>query len=65
MWIIDKIVDLISRDATAKIDSIENHSRMVSHDLTNVAARLDVLSRLHKNMYDDTKYLNGNGVKRK
>jgi hypothetical protein len=42
-----------------QVEMLEQHSRQISHDLTNAAARLDVLSRLHKNMSDDKKP-NGN-----
>jgi hypothetical protein len=54
----------LTRNALHSVDEIEQKSREISHDLTNAAARLDVLSRLHKNMRDD--YLvNGNGTKGK
>jgi len=58
MGLIGRLLGLINRDAMHRIDSMEQHSREISHDLTNVAARLDVLSRLHQNMSDDKK-LNG------
>ena len=52
MGIMDKFMSLL-RHEKHTVEGMEIRSEHVSHDLTNLKARIDVLSRLVSRMKDD------------
>ncbi len=53
MWIVDRFIAFIKYDPRATTERIDKSGSEVSHDLTNIAARVDMLTRLQREMRVD------------
>jgi hypothetical protein len=58
MWMVEKFWTFMHRDRHS-VDQIDEHSACVTHDLTNLRARIDVLTRLVGNMRADKVWRDG------
>lgn len=62
MRMMEKLMHLIRPDRHS-VEKMEIRSEHVSHDLTNLKARIDVLSRLVGRMREDAVWRNGSASK--
>ena len=54
MNMVEKLMQIFRHDSQA-VERMTTHTEDVSHDLTNLKARMDVLSRLVEDMRDEPK----------